>query len=247
LANKILVGEKIRKAFGGLVALNGIDFFVQEGEIVGLIGPNGSGKTTLFNCITGIIPMDSGKIRINGKEIHRIKPYEVTRYGISRTFQLIKVFRGLTAFENMLVALSHKTDEMWGVLRKYNQQEKEMAFKHLELIGLADKKDRLAITLPAGEQKTLEFSMAMASDPKILLLDEPAAGASLSMIEFIKEKIGYYHQAGKSFMIIEHHMEVIMDLCQRIIVLDYGEKIAEGTPKEIQKNPAVIDAYFGAK
>lgn len=247
MAKKILVGEKIRKAFGGLVALNGIDFFVQEGEIVGLIGPNGSGKTTLFNCITGIIPMDSGKIRINGKEIHRIKPYEVTRYGISRTFQLIKVFHGLTAFENMLVALSHKTDEVWGVLRKYNQQEKEMAFKHLELIGLADKKDRLAFSLPAGEQKVLEFSMAMASDPKVLLLDEPAAGASLSMIEFIKEKIGYFQQAGKSFMIIEHHMEVIMDLCQRIIVLDYGEKIAEGTPKEIQKNPAVIDAYFGAK
>jgi branched-chain amino acid transport system ATP-binding protein len=136
---------------------------------------------------------------------------------------------------------------LWKVLRNYNQREKEKALEHLEPIGLAHKQNRLAISLSAGEQKILEFSMAMVSDPKVLLLDEPAAGASLSTIELTKEKIDYFHRAGKSFMIIEHHMEVIMDLCQRIIVLDYGEKIAEGTPKEIQINPAVIDAYFGVK
>jgi len=242
----MLEGKRVTKRFGGLVALDNVDFHVEENEIVGLLGPNGSGKTTLFNCITGVYKPESGNIIFKGEDISRLSSYEVARKGISRTFQLIKIFPQMSVLNNMLIAQSSRIG-LFDFWKEYTDEEIEKANKILASLDLLDFKNFSVSSLSAGEQKILEFSMALASDPEIMLLDEITSGISYLTIEKIRNQIVASRDEGKTFFMIEHNIRFILGsgICDRVYVLDHGNKIAEGTPKEIQTNEKVIDAYFG--
>jgi branched-chain amino acid transport system ATP-binding protein len=240
--------EGLRKSFGGFAALRGVDLHVDEGELFGLIGPNGSGKTTFFNCVTGILKCSAGKVAFKGREITNSAPDAVYRMGIGRTFQLIELFPGMTVLENMLLALQERQGSMLGRLFRIREEANErQALELLEFLRIVHLQEELARNLSYGEQKLLDFGMVMMSQPDLILLDEPACGVEIQMRQEMMHHIKELNKQGTTIIVIEHNMDVVMNLCTRIVVLDTGEKIAEGSPLEIQNNQKVIDAYFGAE
>jgi branched-chain amino acid transport system ATP-binding protein len=249
----ILTARKVTKRFGGLVAVNSIDFEILEKSIVSIIGPNGAGKTTFFNCITGFGKIDEGEISFNGTAIHRLRPDQITHLGISRTYQNIRLFADMTALENILVGEHLFLHSSWisAVLgtpatRHEEKVALDEARRLLNFVGLGGKGDSLARNLPYGAQRHLEIARALATRPKLLLLDEPSAGMNPRETEDLTDFIHRLRDdLGITILLIEHHMRVVMGISERITVLDYGEKIAEGTPHEIQNNQSVIEAYLG--
>lgn len=236
---ELLKGEGLKKAFGGLIAVNNVDFSINEGGIVGLIGPNGAGKTTLFNLITGFHKPDSGSIKFEGRDITGMRPDRICRMGIARTFQIVKPFSNIDVTRNVMVGAFSRTGNY--------RVAREEAIEILKFVGLDEKKDETPSALTIADKKRLELARALATKPRLLLLDEVAAGLNpketLDMIELIRK----IHANGVTVFMVEHVMKAIMTLCEWIIVLHHGEKIAEGAPKEIASNERVIEAYLGEK
>ncbi|MBB3130059.1 branched-chain amino acid transport system ATP-binding protein [Paenibacillus rhizosphaerae] len=245
--------SKLIKRFGGLVAVNGVDFTFPEGKISAVIGPNGAGKTTFFNMITGIYIPDEGEIELGGKSIVKVKPHKITELGVARTFQNIRLFGSMTVLENVMVGMHiHLKAGLFGTLLRLpgiRQEEEDSAaeaYRLLEYVGLAAYLNEEAGSLPYGAQRRLEIARALATRPRVLLLDEPAAGMNpretAQLIELIKQ---IQREMGITVVLIEHDMKLVMELSEYILVLDYGTKIAEGVPEEIRSNPRVIEAYLG--
>ena len=224
----------VRKSFGGIRAVNGVSLTLERGRIYGLIGPNGSGKTTLFNCITGVERCDAGAIVLEGTPIQDLKPYQIARRGVGRTFQMIRVFPELTALENLLVVTTG--DHAAATTRA----RELLAFVKLEALA-----GEYAGNLSYGQQKLVEFVRMLMRDPSLVLLDEPAAGVNRTLLNELLDAVRRLRDAGKTVLLVEHDMKVVMGLCETVFVLDHGEKIAEGPPGVIQTDERVIEAYFG--
>jgi branched-chain amino acid transport system ATP-binding protein len=240
------------KRFLGVTAVDAVDLTIERGELVSLIGPNGSGKTTLFNCVTGYLAPDGGRVAFHGRDVTRAAPHRVARLGISRTFQQVSVFGRLTALQNLLVFLQqHQEEDLLARLvrtprlRRLEAEAIARAMSLLDLVGLGGRADTPAGQLSYGQRKLLAFAAALMPDPELLLLDEPAAAVNPTMINQMKDHILALNRAGKTVLLVEHNMDVVMDISQRVVVLDHGQKIAEGPPDAIRRDPQVIEAYFG--
>ncbi|HEX6212486.1 MAG TPA: ABC transporter ATP-binding protein [Methylomirabilota bacterium] len=248
----LLEVQGLVKHFLGVTAVGGVDLAVEPGELVSLIGPNGSGKTTLFNCVTGYLAADGGRILFRGRDLTGAPPHRVARLGVARTFQQVSVFARLSALENLLVFLQQHQEEHLVArllrtrrLRRLEAEAVERARRLLDLVGLAAKADAAAGSLSYGQRKLLAFAGALMPDPDLLLLDEPAAAVNPTMINQMKDHILALHRQGKTILLVEHNMDVVMDISQRVVVLDHGQKIAEGSPAAIRRDSRVIEAYFG--
>jgi branched-chain amino acid transport system ATP-binding protein len=245
--------EGLTKTFGGLRAVDDVSFDIPKGIICGLIGPNGSGKTTLFNLITGFLSITEGQIYFKEKPIGGLPAYQIAETGITRTFQLVRVFQRLTVMENMMLGYKNHTGEKpWHDVfhntkyRKDDETALAKAYDLLKVVGLQDVVNERAENLPYAEQKMVEITRSLMGDPELIMLDEPASGINPTLVNRILDYIRYLRdQQGKTFIIVEHDMKVIMNLCDHIIVLNHGEKIADGTPQEVSKNQDVIEAYLG--
>jgi branched-chain amino acid transport system ATP-binding protein len=244
----------VSKDFGGLKALSDVTLNVGKGQIKGLIGPNGAGKTTLFNLVTGVFPPSRGTIIFLGEEITHHKPEKISRLGVSRTFQQPHLFKSLTVWENVMLGRHYRTQAEFFAcgLRLPNAIWEEKAIRkksleYLSVFGLADKKNHIANKLPLGEQRYLEVARALATEPKLLLLDEPTSGLNDHETEQFRDLLFKIREMGMTLLVIEHHMKFIMGLCEEITVLNFGTKIAEGSPQEIQASPEVITAYLGTE
>jgi ABC-type branched-subunit amino acid transport system ATPase component len=237
----------LSKEFDGLRALDRVSFTAEAGEILGIIGPNGAGKTTLFNLISGIFPPSKGEMKFEGKSIRRLKPHQISRLGIGRTFQIVRPFQNLDVETNVLVAYGHR---FYPSLRKSTRPFRQPEILGevqtlIERVGLRSYAKQLAKNLPLGFKKRLEIARALALEPRLLLLDEPSAGLRFEESVQLMDLIRQVCDQGLGVLLIEHNMQVVMDLCKRIVVLDHGSKIAEGSPEEIRSNPQVIQAYLG--
>jgi ABC-type branched-subunit amino acid transport system ATPase component len=250
--SSLLRTEGVCKAFGGVQALDGCSVEVEQGSIAGLIGPNGSGKTTLFNMITGYGRVDSGEVFVGETKITNLPPDKVFGYGISRTFQLTRVFSRLTVMENMIVGAHHSERTQQGLRRIRNPlaraggpATRRRAMELLDFTGIAGHAGALAETLSYGQRKLLELSYVLMANPAIVLLDEPAGGVNPTLIGTIADRIRELNAAGTTFLIVEHNMDFVMGLCDRVTVLDYGNAVVSGPPEMIRTDPRVLDAYLG--
>ena len=243
----VLEVANLRKSFGGITAVDGVSFAVREGEILGIIGPNGSGKSTLFNCVLGQLPPNGGAVRIDGKPTAGMRPCDLNRLGVSRTFQLLQVFPQLSVRDNLILAGQEHQGSM--VSRLTGRTDAGLggaADRMLEFFALSHLADEPAGALSYGQQKLLDAAMAFMAGPRLVLLDEPAGGVNLTMLAHLRERIQSYHAERKAtFVVIEHQMEFVMALCTRVLVLAEGRIIAAGAPHDIRRNPIVIDAYLG--
>lgn len=244
----------VSKHFGGLKALTDVSLHIQRGEIYGLIGPNGAGKTTLFNILTGLYQLDGGNFSFSGTSFTHCKPHVLAQAGIARTFQNIRLFPNMTALENIMVGRHLRTrNGIWAALtqhakaRREEQEVAQRAHELLRYVGIHRPSHTLAKNLSYGEQRRLEIARALATDPKLLALDEPAAGMNATETENLKTLLQTIRNSGITVLLIEHDVKLIMGLCDRVAVLDYGVKIAEGVPQEVRNNPAVIAAYIGGE
>ena len=243
----LLEGRSVSKFFGGLAAVHEVDFVVYPGEIVGLVGPNGSGKTTLFDCLSRVQDVDHGQILFKGVDITRKKPHQVAHMGLARTFQVIRVYRKMTVLENMLISRQWHGESLWQMMRPSQKQTEERAKALIDFLTIDHLTQEMAGNLSGGQRRLLEIGMALMPDPELILLDEATSGVNPTLIETIKDRIRELNQKqGKSFLMIEHNIQFISDMCSRVYVLNYGQRLAEGTPDEIKNNEEVIEAYFGA-
>ncbi len=243
----IIEVEGVTKAFGGVVANENISLKVDKGGITGLIGPNGSGKTTLFNSIVGYHPIDAGSIRFEGEEISRLRVQRIARLGLLRTFQQTRIYGKMNCVQNMLISVPHRKMSFWDMFARHGNEDLEKAESLLHFVGLYEKRWLLAGELSFGQQKLLEFAMALMNDPTVLMLDEPTAGINPTLINGLIDRLKRANQEfGITLFVIEHNMRVIMNLAERIYCLAHGELLAEGTPDDIKNDQRVIDAYLGA-
>jgi len=251
-AGPVLEVRGMSRRFGGLLAVNNVSFVVAPGEIFGLIGPNGAGKTTLFNLMTGLIPPTTGTLRYRGRDITRLPPHQIAAAGIARTFQNIRLFSSLSALQNVMIAqhVHARSGVLAGVLNlpPAPQEERRIrarALELLELVGLGARAREAARNLPYGDQRRLEIARALALEPAVILLDEPAGGVNPSLLRHISDRIRALNSEGVTFIIVEHDMEFVMRLCDQVLVMHQGSALTSGPPEQVRSDPAVLEAYLG--
>lgn len=244
----------LTKRFGGLVAVDGLDFDLQEGEILGLIGPNGAGKTTVFNMITGTLRATGGEVLFQDKRIDGLKPSRIAQFGAVRTFQLTNLFSEMTVLDNVILGTHHRSGiGLWGALlstkgtRKREMDAVGEADRILSFMDLRSQREMLAKNLPHGQQRRLELSVALAAEPRLLLLDEPLQGMNQDEVRDMLARISEIRKEGRTILLVEHNMKAVTSICDRVVVLNFGRKIAEGAPQEVMLNAEVIEAYLGAE
>ncbi len=252
--SNLLQVKKLHKEFGGVVALHDVSFNVARGEVFAVIGPNGAGKTTLFNLISGALPATAGEVYFKGQLLNGLRPDQIAAVGLVRTFQTVQVFGNMTVLENVMVGRHTKTH--YGLFdaalrlpsaRAEERQVRAEALRRLEMVGLSQRANDVASALPFGQQRVLEAARALALDPELVMLDEPGAGLTRSEVEELDKLIKQLRDRGITVVLVEHNMELVMGIADRVMVLDYGIKIAEGTPLQVQRNERVIAAYLGAE
>jgi len=244
----VLEATGVVRRFGGLTAVDQVDIHVEPGEMVGLIGPNGSGKTTLFNCLSRIQDLNEGRVVLNGRDVTDHKPHQVAHLGLARTFQLLRVYRDLTVRENMELSVQWGDIGFLQSFRRPGRETTERADRLIDFLLLSRLRHQRAGNLSGGQRRLLELGMALMSDPSVVLLDEAMSGVNPTLVEEIKVRIRELNRERKvSFLLVEHDIRFIQDVCSRVVVLNYGQKLAEGTPEDIMEDEDVIEAYFGAE